>query len=290
MRAILLSALLALAGCNNNFDPINYVSTLRLLDVKATPAEVPGGAATSMTAIWANPNGPTPTILWDACLVPPPPGSGSGINLDCVAPDMGGPGNAAIGSGETVNFTMPVRTLAQLGLPDASNGFYLPIRVRLSDGTQNVTAIFRLRYYPGAQAPNPPNQNPTIMGLFRVPYFDAGASDETEVLAGTPPDVHAGDKIDLRALLTPDSLENYVVITLNADGTIGHKTNTETVSVDWFATAGTFSPSTTGQPRPNTTWTLDKHVPAPGSTIDLWLVAADERGGSDTLHRTFTVR
>jgi hypothetical protein len=35
---------------------------------------------------------------------------------------------------------------------------------------------------------------------------------------------------------------------------------------------------------------FDLHLPAPGAAIDLYVVARDERGGTDTAHRTFQLQ
>jgi hypothetical protein len=61
---------------------------------------------------------------------------------------------------------------------------------------------------------------------------------------------------------------------------------TETVRISWYTTAGEFDTDVTGPAKPDTTLKLDKHQPAPGTTIDLWVVARDDRGGSDVMHRT----
>jgi hypothetical protein len=42
--------------------------------------------------------------------------------------------------------------------------------------------------------------------------------------------------------------------------------------------------------KPDTTLKLDKYLPASGTPIDIWVVARDERGGTDALHRTLIYR
>jgi len=114
---------------------------------------------------------------------------------------------------------------------------------------------------------------------------DAGVDMQTTLDPANPPVVHDGDQLDLRALVTPESSEMYMVY----DGdprTTPPRTVYETVNMSWFTTAGELSDDVTGDAKPNTTLTLDTHQPASGSTIDLWVVARDERGGSDVLHRT----
>jgi hypothetical protein len=60
--------------------------------------------------------------------------------------------------------------------------------------------------------------------------------------------------------------------------------------VSWFATSGSFSESVTGEAKPDTVWHLDTHLPAPGATIDVYIVGREERGGTDFAHRAFILR
>ncbi|MGZ3441640.1 MAG: hypothetical protein ACXVDD_19100, partial [Polyangia bacterium] len=68
------------------------------------------------------------------------------------------------------------------------------------------------------------------------------------------------------------------------------RTATETVRISWFTTAGSFDNDVTGVAKPDTTLTLDKHLPAADTLIDLWVVARDERGGIDVKHATLMFR
>ncbi len=291
MRRALIAAAaaLALAGCNNNFDPASFVDKLRLLAVKAEPPDLPAGMMSTLTATAANPGGATPTITWDACLLPPPPATGQGVNQDCVGLPEGDPSLVPFGQGTSVTATMPTLSPSMIGLPDQTNGFYLPVRLRLDAGGNTLVAFYSLRIFLGALTPNAPNQNPALTGIFTVPSADAGAGDEMPIDETNPPVVHASDQLSLRALVTPDSQETYVVF----DGdprTTPPRTVTETVRISWFTTAGHFTNDVTGVDKPDTTLILDKHLPPSDTPIDVWVVARDERGGSDVLHRTLLFR
>ena len=284
----LVSVAVGVSGCRNSFDPAAFVDKLRLLAVQADPPEVAPGAATTLHATWANPGGATPAIRWDACLQPPPPATGQSVSPDCYGLDGGSP-LEPLGEGETLATTMPMVTPAMLGLPDATNGFYVWLRVQLDADGNTLFGFYGLRLSLGALSPNPPNHNPVLTGIFTVPSADAGAADQTALDEAAPPEVHANDQIDLRALVTPESSESYVVF----DGdprTTPPRMVTETVRISWFTTAGTLDNDVTGVPKPDTTLTLDKHLPASDTPIDLWAVARDERGGLDVLHRTLLFR
>jgi hypothetical protein len=57
----------------------------------------------------------------------------------------------------------------------------------------------------------------------------------------------------------------------------------------WYVSGGRIGGRTTLLD-PYTSFALDQPAPAPGTTIDLWVVARDGRGGADWLHRSLVVR
>jgi hypothetical protein len=66
------------------------------------------------------------------------------------------------------------------------------------------------------------------------------------------------------------------------------KTVTETLQFFWYATAGKFGNDVTGEERPDTpldTTQYGDSLSARAGLVDLWLVAREERGGVDFLHR-----
>ncbi len=284
LTAVSLVCALAAGGCNRDFDPKTLINKLRLFAVKATPPDIPFGATTTMTATAFAPNA-TPTITWDACLLAPPPATGDPINQDCAALPEGDPSLVPFGVGDTVTATMPTLDPSMIALPDQTDGIYLPVRLKLDVGDGNpLTAFYQLRIYLAGLDPNPPNQNPTLTGIYTVPSADAGMDEDMMLDPTTPAPVQANDEIHLRALLTDDSAESYMVYTGNP-ATTPPTVDTETVSISWYATAGEFDNDVTGEAKPDTTLKLDKHMPPSGSIIDLWAVARDERGGEDVLHR-----
>jgi hypothetical protein len=287
MRALVAVAL-GCCACSNNFDPASYVNKLRLLAVKAEPPDIPLGATTTLTATVANPGGSAPTVDWDACLLPPPPASGQAVNQDCIGLD-GGAALVSFGSGLTVTATMPQIDASMVGLPDQTNGIYLQIRERLAADGKQLVGFYGLRIYLGALLPNPPNKNPVFAGVYTIPVVDAGAAEQVPLEEANPPTVSASGQVLLRALVTPDSQETFVVF----DGdprTTPPRSETEKVRMHWFSTAGTFSNEVTGVDKPETLLTFEKRTPSPGSTIDLWVVARDDRGGLDVVHRTLQIR
>jgi hypothetical protein len=194
-RALLLSSL-ALAGCRADFDPPSLVAGLRVLAVKAEPPELAAGEHGTLTALAVDPAGQTIALDWALCLEPPVAGSNALVNDDCVTKDSGD-FLLPLGSGTSVAVTMPLRTSAQLGQPDYTSGFYVPVRVRARAGDATVTAIYRLRYH--LPLPLPRNHNPSLAGLFLVAQgtiggvpADGGAPDATAPDGSVPADAGSG--------------------------------------------------------------------------------------------------
>jgi hypothetical protein len=289
MRAPLALALAATLGaCSTNEDPASYVNGLRVLGVKAEPPEIPlGGGATTLSTLAIDTMGRPISVTWAACLDPPT--QGQAVNPDCVTQPDGGY-LAPVGSGLSVYANLPATPLSALARPDASGGVYLPLLAQVSAGSDSLTASYLLRL----GVIGMPNQNPTLSGVFVVPDLgDGGAGGAPMPIDDAHPQVlHAGDKITLRATFAPGSAEGYLIY--DGDPRITTpRSVTETLTVSWFATAGTFSGAATGVDVPDTELHLDQarngpqvHLPVSGGTIDLWVVGRDERGGTDFLHRS----
>ncbi len=295
MRAFLLSVALLLAGFRNKFAPAALHTGLRGLAVRANPPEVPPGqTATLDTLVTEEPpdDGGTISYDWRICEEAPVLGEGN-INPDCVTLLDAGVVTAPISDLPTAQVTMPSVAPTTLGLPDASDGFYLPVIVRVGLGNENIIVAYRLRYGLGKAlgVPVPPNNNPAIASVEQVANKltnepDAGVGQSTTVVldpAGMPT-VHAADTVSLRVTFAPGSAETYPI--LSAENQI--TTTTETLSVRWYTPVGQFDNPITGEPFPVTNWTFDKYatnIPAEGEIVPVYIVARDERGGVD-----FTVR
>src|SRR5262249_6564358 len=121
------------------------------------------------------------------------------------------------------------------------------------------------------------------------PVHGKGASTgvpDQPFYGGTPIPIGTGQESTLPAEFTPGSAESY-----DADipGT-PTRTSAEAQSVDQFGTDGSFTEDLTSPDQTDTKLRFDERVPPPGTTIDLWIVGHDERGGADFLHRTLIVQ
>jgi hypothetical protein len=273
VSAFLLVFLLGfLSGCQNFPDPpVTFVSGLRVLAIEADPPQVAAGGSTTVTLLAVDTTGATPSATWNQCSRPPL--AGEAVNPDCVTHQTA-PYLQPIGQGSTITTTMPEVTAESLGEPDATGGVYLPLVVEVSDGTDALTAVYRLRLGNAA----PANANPTIASVYTVDA--AGAMSPLDEAA--TPVVHAGDALTLGVTFAPGSAETY----LGPDGTA----TTEVLTTSWFCTAGDLSVEKTSEIQPQTVLRLDQRLPVAQSQIDLYAVARDERGGTDYAHRAFQLQ
>ena len=180
---------------------------------------------------------------------------------------------------------MPTLSMSMLGLPDQTNGFYLPVRLRLDADGKSLVAFYGLRIFLGPLTPNAPNQNPVLTGIFTVPSADAGADENMALDDANPPTCTRATSWRCARSSRPRAPRR------TSSSTAIRARRRRAPSTRRCASRGTRpranSPTTTtGNDKPDTTLKLDKHQPASGATIDLWVVAQDERGGSDVLHRT----
>jgi len=293
MRALL--AILLLGACSNDFDPPSLVTGLRVLAIQAEPPELAPGQTTTLTILRAGPLPDGTTFHWDWCQKPLQTGQSGTINPDCVQ-NQTADYLVPIGDGEQIQFTMPDVAFdkGQLGLPDATLGLYLPLRVWISfpgDAAplnQNPLKVFyRLRLHiaqftaNGQTIVNPskPNQNPGLSGIFQEIGPDGGMTDlqldENGVL-----EAKAGSKVTLRTYVTAGSDEPYLALSGDPSSMM-LMPQTEEPRFFWYAAAGRYSEDVTGEPKPDTELDLGdgKHYAPTGEPFDIWVVVHEERGG-----------
>lgn len=271
-RGLIVAAVAALAGCQSFPDPpVSFVAGLRVLGVKADPPEAaPGGSAT-ISALAVDTAGAAPDATWNACFTAPM--VGEAVNPDCVQPAAGAT-LQPIGQGLSITATMPQVSADSLGAPDVTGGVYVPLIGDVRDPAGAVAAVYRWRL----AGSTPANTNPVLATVYR-----RDASGQTVALdPATPTPVAAGDAISLGATFAAGSAQDYT----RADGAAV----TEILTTSWFCTAGALSFEKTSALQPETVLHLDQRLPPAGSSIDLWAVARDERGGTDFAHRVLLLQ
>jgi hypothetical protein len=272
-------ALLALsAGCSSPFPPYSYVHSLSVLAIQAEPPEIAPGESADLRALVVDPAGRAVTLEWAYCTEAPAIGTGTDVNPDCITHESA-PYLVPLGQGDTATVTMPMVQPTDLGLPDATDGFYLPVRMIARAGADQVTAIYRLRYALGG----PRNTNPSIADL-----LSGVAADGTGgVQLADGAQLQSGDTVAIRAAYGPGSAEQYPVID---PSTMMVQMRTELLPTSWFIDAGKVDQETTGPERPVTNWALTERLPdALPAPLHVWAVVRDDRGGTAFTARALTL-
>jgi hypothetical protein len=263
--ACTLAAALATLGCNDDYAGITLVDGLRLLAVQAEPPEITApGQTVTFHAYAFDTHGGNITISWSACLLR----NTGATDPGCITRSDG---TVALGQGDELTVAVPPYSLDALGPADGTGGVYLPIVLHVAAPDDSVDAIYRLRVAGGA----PLNQNPRFAAIdpFR---------------GNTPQPAYAGDHMVLIPRFANDSLQQYEVPDPE-NGPGIRKLVQETLTVQWFATAGTFGLEATSALQVEG-FVLDRRLPKRFGSFDLWAVGHDERGGTTIAHETIVMQ
>jgi len=310
---LLGAAVGALGGCKPDIGkPPSLVEGPRLLAVRQTPPEVMPGATASFEALVVDAAGAAgaPAVAWTLCKTPRPPTESNSVSQACVVqPDddaaMVGavalampPDACSLFGPDPPPVTPPIRPRD----PDATGGFYVPVRAatQAAEGTNQIAFAFErircnLANAPGevARAYNMtyvPNQAPAVADVTLDPNGAAPASlvaARDAVSAVVAP----GAQVTLRVSWAPDAAEIYVLYDPGSRTLVSPR---EALRVSWFATDGRLEHDRTGRTGDEVdaftddVWTAPDDV-APGTVVHFWVVLRDDRGGVDFASFDLTV-
>jgi hypothetical protein len=261
MRAALLALACVTAGCAADLTDASFVEGLRLLGVQAEPPEAQPGDAVTLQAWVVDTRGRAISVDWSYCTLL----SNGFANPACIT---GSDGVVALGSGSKIDIGVPPVVREQLGPADATDGVYLPIVVHVRVDGDSVDGVYRFRI----QGDQIRNNNPIFKNI-------EGLDVDMVPPDSKPQPTHQGQVWTLGARYT--NPENYIIPSSGAKVT-------ETLTTQWFATAGTFADGVSGALAYDG-FTIDRKLPPRGAKIDLWAVGHDERGGTAITHRTFVM-
>lgn len=312
--ALILVAL-GLSGCKPELGaPPSLIETPQLLDLQAAPAEAKPGATVTLKALLAAPEGALETpVVWTVCRTPKPPAESNAVSRTCVdeisdSDPADGPAPVTVPA-DACSLFGPLTPPAQPGQPairprdpDATGGFYQPIRAAIrglasSGGDLLGFALVRiscaLANAPGdvTKQFNDPvtgyhiNVAPTFLALTAT---DASGMEWVvpDAGRGTPPAalpvvLRPGQLISVRAAWPAETAEVFPVFDI---GTRALVYTREALRVSWFATAGSWSHDRTGRADNDSELSTDNTWTAPpvdsATTVHVWLVLRDNRGGS----------
>lgn len=301
---VALVGLVLLSACDEEFKPETEVAGLRVLGLRASPAELAPGQTAALSALVVDPTRPGQknTLLWIGCDPDPLDLGRSACSDTSVLGDPTKlvpagdetpqlpPGVSVIGFNDQAAYTVPADLFAQLAATDARRktgtvGQVLlfaigaevnPLAPReeldaILDKVRNreipsVITLFRLR----VSEDLPPNANPELGALLA----------NGEPLAPGATLRLASDKPTPLELTAPDpAFETYTQVA--PDGTV--ETKTEQLISAWYSTSGRFEPERvvlrTGTPLEFRPPDGTKLQPFPENRRGtLWAVVRDTRG------------
>ena len=305
MKRIFFS-LCVVAACKPDLgSPASLVDAPRYLAIVSDPPEAAPGATVTLHAIIATPDGQVDDAApaaWAICTSPKPVSVNNAVDDDCVFEAQQTLPTRAL----ALSATIPMDACSLFGPdppqappgqpplrptdPDATGGYYQPVRSLLEDTPKHFIAGFVLPRIT-CNLPDAPsdlavefrdryvaNTNPTIA---RVLVSVDGATS-----IDLPADVPAGHEVTFVVVWPASAAETYPVFDRASRTLVDHR---EALRVSWFATDGVFEHDHTGagEDDPATEsqnlWT----APAAAGTVHMWVVLRDSRGGGDT--RAFDV-
>jgi hypothetical protein len=299
------------AACAPTFgDETAIVTTPRLLAVQAVPAEVAMGDAFTMTALYVGSDGTASatSLDWAECLLQTPSDQPDPVNPACfVAASSGlvplGKGPSASGDvpqsacelfGPDTPPPSPGQPSPQPTNPDATGGFYLPVRIETapdawsvaseritcapSGVTQDVFTAFTAGYIP--------NENPAVASLSSGPSGAGAVVVPPDASQGSPLVVKSGQSLALTVAWAAcpskpakcSGAETYLVIDPTDHTLVAQR---ESMVASWYATGGALSLDRSGrtQDDPATTAANQWTAPSAAGSVHLWVVLRDARGG-----------
>jgi hypothetical protein len=304
----------------------SLVDRARVLAITSTPAEAKPGDPVAYSALYVGPTGELPYdgLTWAVCDARKPLVELGPVAPECLSSDST---VSAIGSGQTAQTSLDMDDCRLFGPdtpvpmagqpagrpvdPDPSGGYYAPVRLRTADdvafgstrlecgltsATQDSVAAYGRLYHPNA---NPQPAIGTPSGV--VSTLKAAPSSTLTLRASWPActDV-CGDMIcsadedakscpgDCSPPIGCDGAETYVLFDAGSQSVVATR---EAMSASWFSTDGTFASDRTGVlgDDPTTfsdvTWT----APSAPTTVFVWVVLRDDRGGVGYARLTITV-
>ena len=186
--------------------------------------------------------------------------------------------------------------------------FGLPAIVNLNFDVagEHVEAIKRVVYWPQLEPGQQPNKNPTMGGIRLYRQRDEATGnpiDEIDPAVDPVPtvSVSAMDKLYVQPAYGPEIAESYLLRVRDVDTKeiTTRVVDRELVRFYFYGTAGTFDPEVQfSEENPITMvfhddseYVLPKpaDVPPEGKVVTIWIVAHDERAGTDWVSRTIKV-
>jgi len=296
-----LSLSLWSAGCEPEFDPYNELAGLRVLAVRAEPAELSEGESTTLDALIYEQDGKAVARKWSFCPWTADPNDGYTCPVDQATFDRafrnadikGAAPSLELGKGDTANLPFPAdlegtrRLCEQLArllensatiAPDCSARWEWTVHLTVTSAGRTIDTIKDVTLLLTEEAR--PNRNPMLTGLLAK----AEGDEESVALDGTQAaQLRADREHGLRVVLDPDSIETFMPVPV--PGQRPPSATEEALTFTWFAEAGTTDRIRSTYRKGVETLTRatenDWQAPSKQRSVRLYVVARDHRGGID---------
>ncbi|MDI1428467.1 hypothetical protein [Polyangium sorediatum] len=278
---------LVVAGClPAEAERESLVTGPRILAVRSEPPESKPGAPVLYEALVVTPDGDLQgaVVRWAFCAAPKPLTENGSVSTACLGDAV----RPIVGASVSVTAATPTDTCSLFGPetppgdfrprdPDATGGFYQPVRVealertaivleRITCNLPNVPLDVAVEY----AERRAPNRNPKLAPLHA---FVNGAPTSLDALP-------AGGDVRFEVGWSADDAEVYPAFDPRKQALVDQR---EALRVSWYTTAGAFESDVTGRSSEDLATTVSNGWSAPdeASRVFLWLVLRDGRGGTD---------
>jgi hypothetical protein len=292
-RKTILSLLaLGAVACGPEFDPYNELGGLRVLAVRAEPAELAEGQSSTLDAFIHEGASGAPTLRWSLCPWPSDPNAGFACPLDQAgwqaawqAAGLSGQApSLELGTGPAASLSFPGTRAQAKALcevleqnvaaspmvpPDCARSWPWTVRLSTRAGSASIETVKDVAVLTAAGLV--PNRNPTLTALRAAEH----------VLGELPLDLTAGAKHALRVEVPDSAIETYVPA--SAWGEPPKPAEKESLLFTWFVDQGSTEHIHTSfkegiealAPATRNEW----EAPDEGGEARLYVVVRDPRGG-----------
>jgi hypothetical protein len=293
---LLTASLSALAGCTTTELSRSWVvDRLRILAVKAEPAEPGPGETVHFEGLVVSPEAELELVMWIGCL-----GSDLdvfGCEIDAtILEDLEGIDPEQMSLEELMELYEALQEAGLMGVePFLPPSFEVPedILDELSEEERNegLSLFVQVTAIPEGAA----DQDDSELGLKRVPVSDAATPNHNPVIdhllvegvpvqSGTLVEVEAGQPYDLEPVLSADSIESYEFWTV--DDTWEQRVEEPYFSI--YIDHGAIDAANTLYPYSGFTWTAPEDPELTDATV--WIVVQDRRGGMNWWSQQLRIR
>jgi hypothetical protein len=265
----------------------SLISAVRIVAVRADPAEAAPGTPVTFTAFVAGPSGPVAgaDIAWSFCSAPKPLTEDNVVSNKCLDTSS----LVGAGRGPTTTATLPEDACSLFGPdisastsrpadPDSTGGYYQPLRADLA-GTDMTVELARI-HCALANAPA------TAASAFAASYtlnLNPQLLTLTATVGGAPANLEAlpaGTRVILEASWPSGSAETFAYFDPVSQTVT---TQRESMQVAWYVTGGALDTESTGRASDDPETSSDDawNLPEQTGRLHLWVVLRDSRGGVD---------